>query len=136
MLLLLAVMATCAVANAASSTPQLMRCCVATHTSLKASKTSVSKGANVSLTVTVSPSKATGSVTFYNGKDKIGKTSLAGSVATLHTTTLPVGKDVIKAVYDGAKDYDKSTSKTVTVVVGKGSSCNCRSEVSTASAGR
>jgi hypothetical protein len=71
----------------------------------------------LTLTATVSPSKATGSVTFYSGKQVIGKSALSGGNAKFSLSTLAVGSHVLEAVYGGSTTYGTSKSKTVTVVV-------------------
>jgi hypothetical protein len=90
-----------------------------TTTTLVASTESIDYGAKLTLTAVVSPSKATGTVTFYSGKQVIGKSALSGGTAKLSLSTLAVGSHLFEAVYGGATAYGTSTSKTVTVVVTK-----------------
>lgn len=97
-----------------------------TETSLKASEKSITVTAKVTLTATVSPSEATGDVTFYLGKKEIGTSPVIAGVAKLKTTTLPLGEDEITAVYRGSKEYLGSKSKAVTIHVKSGGSCDCR----------
>ncbi len=62
----------------------------------------------------------TGTVTFYNGSTAIGKGTLNGSgVATLSTSSLPVGTNAITAVFAGDTNYSLETSNAVTEMVGK-----------------
>jgi Bacterial Ig-like domain (group 3) len=125
LLLALFLMATCA-----SSVPAkaVLRCCAGpqSETSLKASEKSITQGTKITLTATVAPSKATGDVTFYLGKKEIGKSAVIAGVAKLKTTSLPVGKDEITAIYSGSKKYLGSKSKAVTIEVKSDGSCNCR----------
>jgi hypothetical protein len=85
-----------------------------------ASPTAISFGQSVTLTATVTPSTAVGQVSFFNNGSTtaIGSATLSGGVATLQTTSLPVGTDSITAAYDGSGTYDPSTgagSASVTV---------------------
>lgn len=126
LLLALILIATCA-----SSVPAMaiVRCCAnpkkPTTTSLKASATSIDYGKKVTLTATVSPSNATGDVTFYSGSKELGKSPIIAGVAKLTTTSLPGGEDNITAEYDGSSKYKGSKSKTVTIHVKGGSGCHC-----------
>ena len=75
-------------------------------------------GAQVTFTATITSSSttpATGTVTFMNGGASIGTGTLAGNpaVATLQTTTLPVGTDPITAVYAGDSNNSAGTSNVV-----------------------
>jgi hypothetical protein len=88
---------------------------------VQATPTSISFGQSVTLTATVTPSTAAGEVSFFsNGSTTaLGSATLSGGVATLQTTTLPVGTDSITAAFDGSGTYDPSTTAspaTVTVI--------------------
>src|SRR5262249_42832248 len=61
----------------------------ATTTTLTPSSTTPFQGESVTLTANVTPSTATGSVTFKNGTTVLGTSTLTGGTATLNTTTLP-----------------------------------------------
>ncbi len=84
---------------------------------LTPSSTQVSAGASVTLTAVVTPSTATGSVTFNNGSTALGTVALSSGTAALTTTTLPVGANSITATYngDGTLATSSSTAATVTV---------------------
>jgi hypothetical protein len=71
----------------------------------------------VTFTATVSPSAATGTVTFYNGSTAMGTGTLSGGVATYTTSSLPVGSNSIKATYGGGGGYNASTSLVLTQTV-------------------
>ena len=77
----------------------------------------------VTLTATVTPSTAVGVVTFIdtNGTEfTVGKAAVSGGVATLTTTNLPAGTNVITASYSGDNyvlSSTTATSTTVTVLV-------------------
>ena len=94
----------------------------ATTTALTASPTTVVTGANVALTATVTAPAGTGTpsgnVNFLNGATVVGTAALnASGIATLSTTTLPVGSLSITAVYAGSASFGGSTSAPVTVTV-------------------
>ncbi len=72
-------------------------------------------GQPVTLTATVSPSSATGTVTFMDGSATLGtspvSTTNGVTTATLYTTTLNVGEDQsITAIYSGDTNFSPSTS--------------------------
>ncbi len=90
-----------------------------TTTTLSAPASGAS-GSSVTLTATVaSPGGAPGgSVAFYNGKSSLGSGTLnASGVATLSTTTLPVGTDTVTATYAGTGDFAASTSAPVSLTI-------------------
>jgi hypothetical protein len=73
-------------------------------------------GSTTSLTATVTPNSASGTVQFYDGDSLIGDASLSAGVATLHTTELGVGSHTINAFYRGDTNFigtDASTGHTV-----------------------
>ncbi|MGE8942719.1 Ig-like domain repeat protein [Leptospira interrogans] len=71
------------------------------------------EGQPVVLTATVSPSVATGTVTFRDGPDVLGATSLSGGTATLSTASLMAGAHTLTATYNGDASYAASTSAPV-----------------------
>jgi hypothetical protein len=91
-------------------------------TALIASAASVNVGASVTFTATVTQNPGsgvpTGSVTFMDGAKMLGTGTLNGSgVATLTTSTLPLGSNSVTAVYSGDSNNAGSTSAAVTVTV-------------------
>jgi subtilase family serine protease len=88
-----------------------------TTASLAATPTSTYEGVTVTLTATVAPSSATGTVKFLNGTTSIGTATLSGGTATLTTTTLPVATNSITATYEGDITDATSTSPAVDVTV-------------------
>ena len=72
---------------------------------------------SVTFTATVSPSAATGTVTFFNAGTSIGSGTLSGGTATLSISTLLVGPNEIVASYPGNSNYNDSTSSTLTQTV-------------------
>jgi hypothetical protein len=79
---------------------------VATSTSLIASVS----GITITFTANVTPSTATGTVTFYDGATAKGTPTLVGGVATYSTSTLLVNSHSITAVYNGDGNCLTSTS--------------------------
>jgi hypothetical protein len=100
----------------------------ATTTALTASTTTPAVGASVTLTATVSPSAATGTVTFYSGTTSLGTGTLASGVATLATSFATSGTYSLTAVYAGSTTYATSTSSAVSITVspvtGTGFACS------------
>jgi hypothetical protein len=90
---------------------------IATTTALSASSTSIVFGASLTLTAAVSPSAASGTVTFYAGSVSLGTGMLHSGTATLTNTSLSVDTHIISAVYDGSSTYSSSTSNAITVAV-------------------
>lgn len=96
---------------------------VSSSTALAATAQTITAGASVTLTATVTGPSGdatvpTGTVTFYNGTTSIGTGTLnASGVATLTTTTLPTGSDSITAGYGGDTNFNPSTSLALVVTV-------------------
>jgi Bacterial Ig-like domain (group 3)/FG-GAP-like repeat len=89
-------------------------------TSLSASAASVTAGASVGLTATVSGTGGapTGTVTFLDGSTKLGTGALSSAgQATYSTSSLAVGAHSITAAYGGDANFAASTSSAVTVTV-------------------
>ena len=75
-------------------------------------------GNSVTFTDTISQTGATGTVTFKNGSTVLGTSTVVNGVATVATSTLPVGSDPITATYSGDTNYIASTA-TLTQTVNK-----------------
>lgn len=97
----------------------------ATTTTLTASTTAPTAGASVTLTATVSPSAATGTVTFYNGSTSLGTGTLNSGTATL-AQTFPAGTYSVTATYGGNSTYASSTSSAVSIVTTAAASSSVR----------
>jgi RHS repeat-associated protein len=67
------------------------------------------QGAGVTFTATIS-NGLTGTVTFYNGGSSIGPGSISGATATITTSTLPAGNDLITASWPGNGTFGPVTS--------------------------
>jgi hypothetical protein len=94
-----------------------------TTSSLTASAASITTGASVTLTATITGATGgtgipTGTVTFLDGTTSLGTGTLNGSaVATYSTSTLAAGAHSITAQYGGDSNFAASTSTAVTVTV-------------------
>lgn len=100
----------------------------AAHTSCSTTKTNSSTaltsslspsvfGQTVIFTASVSPSSATGTVTFLDGTTTLGRGTLSGGVATLSTAALAVGTHSITASYSGDSNNNSSVSVAVAQAV-------------------
>lgn len=90
----------------------------ATSTSLTPSANPATAGDEITLTATVSPAAATGTVTFTDGATTLGTSAVSGGSATLTTSALVAGDHALTAAFtpaDGA--FLASTSATLTQVV-------------------
>ncbi len=88
-------------------------------TSLGSSLNPSTYGQSVTFTATVTPSTATGSVTFKDGSTTIGSGQLSGGVASFSTSTLTAVSHAITAAYGGDTNYLTSTSDPVLQNVNK-----------------
>jgi len=89
----------------------------ASSVTLTPSATQVYQTTSVTLTATVTPSTASGNVTFDNGSTVLGTVALSGGTAAFTTTSLPVGTNSITAAYGGSGAVANSTSTAATVTV-------------------
>lgn len=94
----------------------------ATTSTLVSAPNSSTVGMTVTLTATVSPSTATGTVQFLNGATVLGSAALANGSAQLAVANLPAGSNSLSAVYGGDGANAGSTSIAVTQTVGKANS--------------
>ena len=91
----------------------------ATTTTLASAPNPSNVGAAVTLTATVSPASATGTVQFLNGAAVLGSAALANGSAQIAVANLPVGSNSLTAVYGGDDANAGSTSAAVLQTVGK-----------------
>jgi len=84
-----------------------------TTTTLTAAPNPAAFGQSVTLSATVSPGNPTGSVSFLDGANLLGTTSVANGVATLSTSTLSGGSHSLTATYSGDTNNATSTSAAV-----------------------
>ena len=114
----LATLVGCAASSSASSSSALQSSgTTATSTTLTTSSTTTASGTSITLTAAVSPSAASGTVTFYNGSTSLGSASLSSGTANLTVSFSSAGTESLKAVYGGDSTHDGSTSSTVAVLV-------------------
>ncbi|MFH1028176.1 MAG: Ig-like domain repeat protein, partial [Pseudomonadota bacterium] len=88
-----------------------------TVTTINSAPNPASYGQTVTLTATVSPGSAAGTVTFMDGATTLGTATLSAGSATLSTTSLSIGNHSITAIYDGSGGYNGSTSPPLTQTI-------------------
>src|SRR5206468_3816170 len=90
----------------------------ATTTSLVSSLNPSTSGQAVTFRATVTPSTATGTITFFDGATALsGAVNMVGGAASFTTSALAVGTHSITARYSGSVTFLGSTSNTVSQVV-------------------
>lgn len=89
--------------------------------SLKSSAATIVKGEKIEFTVNVADKKGvaapTGTITIYSANSPVGTAALHDGVATLSTGALAVGQHSITADYSGDKNYLRTASKAVIVII-------------------
>lgn len=93
-----------------------------TSLALTASSAAVGQASPVTLTATVnqivgSCNTATGTVTFSANGTVLGIAEVTNGVATLTTTSLPVGADAVTATYSGDATHNQATASPITITV-------------------
>jgi hypothetical protein len=88
---------------------------------LSVSSTSSSPGQAVTLTATVTPSSATGSIAFLDSQTVLGTVTLAGGTAVFTTSTLGAGKHALSASYSGDSRNGAGISNSFVETVASGS---------------
>ncbi|MDB5162467.1 MAG: uncharacterized protein JWO54_982 [Candidatus Saccharibacteria bacterium] len=87
----------------------------ATSTSLTISpSSSAASGASVTLSATISPSAATGSVAFKDGATTIGTVTTSGGTASLSTSVLTTGTHSLSAVFTSSNSVTYTSSSSAT----------------------
>jgi hypothetical protein len=104
-------------ATSTAATASFTTAAATTTTTLTSSVNPSTFGQSVTLTATLSPTAATGSVTFFDGSTSLGTSTLSAGVATLSTSALAVGSHSLTAVYGGSASYAGSTSAALTQTV-------------------
>jgi hypothetical protein len=84
---------------------------------LQVAPSSIVIGYSTTLTATVSPAEATGSVAIYDGTNEIGGYTLTGEAYTFVQTFMSAGSHSLTAVYYGDTTYISSTSSPVILQV-------------------
>ena len=88
---------------------------IPTTISLSASSLSPVLGKPVTLTAHISPSTATGTISFKSGATVLGTSALSGGTAIFVTTALSYGENSLTASYAGDGIYAASISSALTV---------------------
>jgi hypothetical protein len=86
----------------------------ATSITLTATPNPATTGQTVTLSATVTPTNATGTVTFFDGAIQIGSGALSGGTASFATNSLAAGNHSLTASYNGSTSYAGSTSPVFT----------------------
>ena len=95
-----------------------------TTTTVASSSNPSGFGQSVTFTATVTPQVTgtpTGTVTFSDGSQQIGQSTVSSGVATLTTSALAIGSHSITASYSGDSNYGASVSSVLTQVVANAS---------------
>jgi subtilisin family serine protease len=90
---------------------------LASRATLTSSSTSYRYGGRPVLTTTVSPTAATGTVTFRDGTRVLGTATVSRGRATLSAPVLSRGTHSVRATYNGSRAYNPATSTAVTLRV-------------------
>jgi predicted secreted protein len=89
----------------------------ASSTKLAANDRDYRHGYRPTVTASVSPSGATGSVTFRDGSKVLGSAKVARGKAALRAPVLARGKHTVTATYNGSTAYAPSASSKITITV-------------------
>ena len=84
---------------------------------ISSSSAAANFGTAVTFTATVSPSSASGTVTFADGSTVLGTATITAGKATFTTSTLAIGSHSITATYSGDANFAGSASTALTQVV-------------------
>ena len=91
-----------------------------TATTLRSSRNPSDSGQSVTFTASVAPQFSgtpTGNVAFRNGTTVLATKALSGGVASFATSKLPLGSNIMTAVYGGDSNFASSTSAPVNQLV-------------------
>ncbi len=103
---------------------------------LAANPSPANTGQPVTLTATVTPSSATGSVNFFNGTMSLGMANISNGTATLTGVVLMDGSYSLSAQYSGNINLPSSTSPAITLNVKAFSSVVLTSSVNPSTPGQ
>ncbi len=95
---------------------------VISNLSFTVSPSTVILGQPVTVRATVTPSAATGTVTFYEGSNIIGARPISAGIATLVTSLLPAGTRSLRAYYGGDATYSPIASASAPLLITANSS--------------
>jgi hypothetical protein len=101
--------------SGSTATPVAETVTASTTVTLSASPNPALFGQPVTLTATVSPDTATGTVTFYDLANVIGVAPVIGGIATFSAVPLPSGLRTLYARYSGSSVNGYATSTSVNV---------------------
>ncbi len=90
---------------------------ISTTTTAQTTSVTLQYGDPATLTATVAPTSATGTVVFSNGSMVVGTATVSGGTATLTTSSQSTGTKTITTSYQGDANHAASTSSPVTAIV-------------------
>lgn len=88
-----------------------------TTLSLTANPVSATAGTQVSLIAQISPTTATGTITFYDGATLLATLPVSNAGATFVSSTLAVGAHTVSATYSGDSSFNGSSSGPVSLII-------------------
>ncbi len=88
-----------------------------TTTSVASTPNPSASGQSVTFAATVSPSSATGTITFWDGGSTLGTSAIVSGKATFSTVSLAAGSHSITASYGGDSNYNGDVSGMITQTV-------------------
>lgn len=77
----------------------------------------VTVGTSVTITATVSPAAATGSVQFFDGATSLGTSPVSGGTASISTSAFTAGSHSLTATFTGTGSFGSSTAGPVSFTV-------------------
>ncbi|QDU10893.1 Ig-like domain-containing protein [Gimesia aquarii] len=90
-----------------------------TSTALTSNNNPATFGENIVLTATITPSDATGTVTFQSGATVLGTATIGQGSGSLTVSDFGIGAYSLTATYGGDANYEESTSAALSQVVDK-----------------
>jgi uncharacterized protein YjdB len=108
----------------ASSTVSITVLNSSTSLVLSASNTSPEIGQSVTLTASITPPLATGTITFKEGSQVLGTAAIVNGVASIALSSFSIGTHQIFAVYGGNSAYPPSTSNSINIAVSRSNPAN------------
>ncbi|HKQ57804.1 MAG TPA: Ig-like domain repeat protein, partial [Candidatus Eisenbacteria bacterium] len=87
---------------------------IATSATLASAPNPSTPGQSVTITATITPAGATGTVTFFDGAAVLGTASAVGGMAMFSTSTLAIGTHALSAGYSGDVAYAPCSAPAIT----------------------
>jgi large repetitive protein len=103
--------------STSSAVNQVVQNITVTSLSLSAGTNPSASGLSLTFKAAVTPSAATGTITFFDGATQLGVMNLSGGTASYTTSALAAGVHSLKVVYSGDTNDATSTSTILTQTV-------------------